>query len=67
VLIDELRTERPGYIVFEDEHQVVALRRNAPLDPMKHPFGYRISFRVRHPTMAVSELAKCLPIALAGW
>ncbi|TGQ43793.1 hypothetical protein [Mesorhizobium sp. M00.F.Ca.ET.216.01.1.1] len=25
VQIDELRTERPGYIVFEDNHQVVAL------------------------------------------
>jgi hypothetical protein len=25
VRIDELRTERPGYIVFEDGHQVVAL------------------------------------------
>jgi hypothetical protein len=23
--IDELRTERPGYVVFEDDHQVVAL------------------------------------------
>lgn len=23
--IDQLRTERPGYIVFEDDHQVVAL------------------------------------------
>lgn len=23
--IEELRTERPGYIVFEDDHQVVAL------------------------------------------
>jgi hypothetical protein len=22
---DELRTDRPGYVVFEDEHQVVAL------------------------------------------
>ena len=25
VRTDELRTERPGYIVFEDDHQVVAL------------------------------------------
>ena len=25
VWIDELRTERPGYVVFEDDHQVVAL------------------------------------------
>lgn len=25
VAIDEIRTERPGYIVFEDDHQVVAL------------------------------------------
>ncbi|AGB44491.1 hypothetical protein Mesau_02048 [Mesorhizobium australicum WSM2073] len=23
--IDEIRTERPGYVVFEDDHQVVAL------------------------------------------
>ncbi|RWP65635.1 hypothetical protein [Mesorhizobium sp.] len=25
IRIDELRTKRPGYIVFEDDHQVVAL------------------------------------------
>ncbi|WP_139802465.1 hypothetical protein [Aurantimonas sp. 22II-16-19i] len=25
ICIDELRTERPGYVVFEDDHQVVAL------------------------------------------
>jgi hypothetical protein len=25
ITIDEIRTERPGYVVFEDDHQVVAL------------------------------------------
>ncbi|TDR87140.1 hypothetical protein [Enterovirga rhinocerotis] len=25
VQLDELRTERPGYVVFEDDHQIVAL------------------------------------------
>jgi hypothetical protein len=26
-------------------------------------FGYRVSFRIRHPSIAVTELADCLPIA----
>lgn len=25
VMVEELRTEKPGYIVYEDEHQVVAM------------------------------------------
>jgi hypothetical protein len=25
VIVDELRTDRPGYVVYEDEHQVVAM------------------------------------------